>query len=71
MSLEAQDHLADLVVRRGHPHRAGAVKVLEDLQGAKENFGYTLAVATTTTDAARGKGRTRGRGPGAIRGYSG
>ena len=36
MSLDAQDHLADLVVCGKHPHHMGAVKVLEDLQGAKE-----------------------------------
>ena len=69
MSLEAQDHLADFVVRGGHPHRAGTVKVLEDLQGAKEDLGYALAPATT--NAARGEGRARGRRPAAIRGYSG
>jgi len=36
-----------------------------DLQGAKEDLGYTLAAATT---AARGEGRARERRP---RGYSG
>lgn len=68
MSLEAQDHFANLVVRGRHPHRAGAVKVLEYLQGAKEDLGYALATTTTT---ACGKSRARRRRPDATRGYAG
>lgn len=57
MSLEAQDQLARLAVRGQHPHHTGAVKILEDLQRAKEDLGYTVA---TTTAAACSEGHARG-----------
>ena len=52
--LEAEDHLADLGVRGRHPHRAGAVEVLEDLQGAEEDLGRALAAAAAVAGAAAG-----------------
>lgn len=60
--LEAEDHLADFGVRGGHPHRAGAVEVLEDLQGAEEDLGRALAAAATTAAAAVAGGAAGGEG---------
>jgi len=58
VSLEVQDHLADFVVRGRHPHSAGAIEVLKDLQGAKED---RYALTATATTAAHGEGHARGR----------
>ena len=75
--LEAEDHLADLAVRGRHPHRARAVEVLEDLQGAEEDLGRALppapapAAAAAAAAAAGGEGRAGGRGAGATGGGAG
>jgi hypothetical protein len=56
VGVEAEDHIADLGVRGRHPHRAGGVEVLEDLEGAEEDVGLA--------PPARGGGGSGGSGDG-------
>ena len=56
VTLEVQDELAHLAVRRGHPHRACAVEVLEDLQRAEEDLGRVLRAAAAVSSSSSSGG---------------